>query len=149
MVMWQGWMCFVSDLEVWWSFDGYRELQNVIKHLWIDVNSQCVRLITDLIDLKTRCVMCIGSRKSMIAIDNLPSGNVLGILAVAWAIRVSDLEDCSDRASVLASDAFEANVVFSAVLWVSMSRERTGVGDFSGSWACESVGDFYNCENVI
>lgn len=95
------------------------------------------------------CVMCIGRWKNMIAIDNLPSGNVLGILAVAWAVRVSDLEDCSDWASIFAGDAFKADVVLSAVLWVSVSRERSGVGDFSGSWACESVGDLYKSEIKI
>uniref|UniRef100_A0A8D8C2G2 (northern house mosquito) hypothetical protein n=1 Tax=Culex pipiens TaxID=7175 RepID=A0A8D8C2G2_CULPI len=68
------------------------------------------------------------------------SGNILGIFAVSGSVSVSDLEHGSDRASVLAGHSLQADVVLTAVLGVGMSRERSGVGDFSGSGAGKSVG---------
>lgn len=77
----------------------------------------------------------------MIAIDNLPSGNILGILAVAGTLTISDLEDGSDGASVLAGHSLQADVVLAAVIGMGVTGEGASVGDLSGSGATESSGD--------
>lgn len=77
-----------------------------------------------------------------------PSGNIGGVLASSATVGVADLEDGTDRATVLPGSALDADVVFSAVLGVSVPGEATGcAAHLTGRWACESIGDL--CENII
>lgn len=75
--------------------------------------------------------------------SNSPSGNIFGVFAVASAVRVSDLEDGSDGASVLAGNSLQADVVLAAVLRVGVTAERSSVGHFSGGGARETVRYFW------
>lgn len=70
-----------------------------------------------------------------------PSGNIFGVFAVASAVRITDLEDSANGASVLAGDALEADVVFAAVFGVGVTAEGTSVRNFTGCGAGETVGD--------
>lgn len=74
---------------------------------------------------------------------NLPSGNILRVFTVASAVGVSDLEDCSDGATVLPSDPLEADVVLAAILGVSVAAERAGAGHLARSGAGETVCYFW------
>lgn len=63
----------------------------------------------------------------------LPSGYVLGVLAGAAAVGVTDLEDGTDRAAVFPSDTFQTYVILSAVLGMGVSAEAAGC---SAHFAC-------------
>lgn len=73
----------------------------------------------------------------------LASGNVFGVFAVTSAVGVSDLENGSDGATVLAGNALETDVIFTAIFGMSVTAERASVGDLTGGWAAESVCYFF------
>lgn len=75
--------------------------------------------------------------------SNLPSGYIFGVFAVAGAVGVADLEDGSDRAPVLAGYALQADVIFAAIIGVSVSRKGAGVAHFSWGRAAEASGYFW------
>lgn len=78
-----------------------------------------------------------------------PSGNIFGVLAVASAVRVSDLEDGSDGASVLAGHSLKADVVLAAVLRVGVAAEGASVGHFTGGGARETVRYFWETPKKV
>lgn len=74
--------------------------------------------------LKLNRVRTFGKLRNMhLIIGDLPSGNIFGVLAVAGAVRVSNLEDGADGATVLASYALQTDVVFATVLRVRVTAE--------------------------
>jgi len=69
-----------------------------------------------------------------------PSGNVLGVLAVSAAVGIADLENGTDRTTVFSGRTFQTDVVFPAVVWMSVSAERShGSQYIAGGRAVESV----------
>lgn len=72
---------------------------------------------------------------------NLPAGNILGILAVAGAIAVADLENCADGAAIFACHALQANIVLAAILGMCMTGERAGIGQLTSSRAGKAIGN--------
>lgn len=73
---------------------------------------------------------------------NLPSFDLLGISAETADVINADLEDGTEWASVLAGVAVHANVVFAAIIGVSVTAESTG-GNIASLWAFESASDLY------
>lgn len=69
----------------------------------------------------------------------LASGHIFGIFAVARAVRITNLEDGTDWASVLAGDSLHTDVIFAAVFGVGVTTEGTSMGHFTGSRARETV----------
>lgn len=78
---------------------------------------------------------------------NIPSGNIFWVFAVSGSISLTNLENGSNRASVLAGDSLQTDVVFTAILGMGMTRERSSVRDLTGGGACESVGDL--CDEIV
>lgn len=71
-----------------------------------------------------------------------PSRNVLGILAGAATVGVTDLEDGPDRAAVFSGDTLETYVVLSAILRMGVSAEAAGcAAHFARGRTRETVGD--------
>jgi len=52
-----------------------------------------------------------------------PARNILWILTVTRTVRFSNLEHRTNRTTVLSCNAFQTNVILSAVVRVGMSRE--------------------------
>lgn len=88
-------------------------------------------------------------RKSINEEENSPSGNVFRVFAVSGAVRVSDLEDGADGASVLAGNSLQTDVVFAAVFRVGVTAERSGVGHLAGSRARETVRYFWETPKMV
>lgn len=80
---------------------------------------------------------------------NSPSGNIFRVFAVACAVSITDLEDGSDGASVLAGDSLQADVVFAAVLRVGVTAEGTSVGYLTGSRASKTVRYFWGTPKKV
>lgn len=78
-----------------------------------------------------------------VAVVILASGNIFWVFAVSGTVGVSDLEDGSDRASVLAGYTLQADVVLAAIIRMSVTGERSRVRDLTGGWASESSGNFF------
>lgn len=72
---------------------------------------------------------------------NLPAGNILGILAVASAITVADLENCTNGATIFTGHALQADVVLAAVLGMCVTREGAGIGQLTGSGTGKAIGN--------
>lgn len=78
-----------------------------------------------------------------------PSGNIFGVLAVAGAVSITDLEHGTDGASVLAGDSLQTDVVFTAVLGVGVTAEGSSVRHLTGGGARETVRYFWETPNKV
>lgn len=78
---------------------------------------------------------------------HLPSGNIFGIFTVTAAITIANFEYCTNGATIFTGNTFQADVVFTAIFGVSMSGEGTGISQFTGSRAGETIGNFYKIRN--
>ena len=69
---------------------------------------------------------CLEEKKANEIKKNLPSGNIFGISAETAGIIIANLEHGSQWASVFAGVVVHADVVFAAIVGVSMAREGSG-----------------------
>ncbi len=72
---------------------------------------------------------------------DLPSFDFLGISAETADVIETDLEDGSEWASVFAGVSGHADVVFTAIIGVSVTAESTG-GNIASLGTTESASDF-------
>lgn len=78
---------------------------------------------------------------------NLPAGNILGILAVARAITIADLENCTNGATIFTGHTLQADVVLAAILGMCVTREGAGIGQLTGSGTGEAIGNLCRVES--
>ena len=85
----------------------------------------------------------------VISIIVLTTLNTLWVLALSTVFISSDLEDGTDWATVLTWAVIQADVVFTAVFWVSMTGEGTWVWIVAWWWALESSLSFWKQQQIL
>ena len=71
--------------------------------------------------------------------SNSPSGDIFWVFTRSTSVSITDFENGTNRTSVFSGNTFQADIVLSAIIRMSVSWEASGSSTyFSSSWAGKS-----------